>query len=693
MMNKRAVLIVLFTIICISLISSISADDRVDKAYECLESKLGNNCASTQNTEQSAFSLIASSYNSSKQISCLNNLNSKKKVNGDYSCFGITNSASCDLKSTALAVLALDYIGQNTDSLTSWILEQKARPTGLNWFLEIDSNEATTCDVEINNQISSFTIGEDKKISGTSNCLIPSLNNYFLQVNPDCYDYLIQISCDKNFITTLLYQKSGESTFYISSTTHSAQAYDVTQEEITSFCLGINGCDYQGSLWASLALDKTGEDIADLIPYLKSESSNNQKYLPSSFLYMITNENDYLSKLNNRQIRETFNRGYWNTNSGNGLYYDTALALLGLQSISSDSKTNAQNYLFKKQDDNGCWNNNIRDTSFILYSSWPRNAIEIEDCIPNCEDKECGDDGCGGSCGTCSSGYYCSNGNCINDSSECEDECDNEGDKVCSGKYLKTCGNFNEDSCLELSNLTSNLTKYCSGKCENGACVNISGGEGTMDYCEDSGFYCTMMGDCSPSDTLDDYYCPYLSDVCCETQITEKTCSEKGGQVCPSDKECSTSLVSSSDTNNCCLGYCEEPRQESECELNNGKCTYACSDDEEEKPYDCDFASDVCCAEKTQRGNWLLIILLIILIILVVLAIIFRNQLKIWLFKIKNKFKSGKGPSPIRRPPMPPGPPGYRGIPQRPRPMPRHPPKGDDNLFDDTMKKLRDMTK
>jgi len=89
------------------------------------------------------------------------------------------------------------------------------------------------------------------------------------------------------------------------------------------------------------------------------------------------------------------------------------------------------------------------------------------------------------------------------------------------------------------------------------------------------------------------------------------------------------------------------------------------------------------------------------LIILTVLAIIFRNQLKIWLFKAKNKFKSGKGPGPTKRPPMPP--PGFNQTPLRPRqiiprgtrPIRRRPaPKvSKDNVFDETMKKLKDMTK
>lgn len=53
-------------------------------------------------------------------------------------------------------------------------------------------------------------------------------------------------------------------------------------------------------------------------------------------------------------------------------------------------------------------------------------------CSPECEDKECGDNGCGGSCGTCLEGWQCSDDLCC--SPDCEDkEC---GDNGCNG----SCG-------------------------------------------------------------------------------------------------------------------------------------------------------------------------------------------------------------------------------------------------------------
>jgi hypothetical protein len=35
------------------------------------------------------------------------------------------------------------------------------------------------------------------------------------------------------------------------------------------------------------------------------------------------------------------------------------------------------------------------------------------DCLPDCDDKECGEDGCSGFCGTCGEGMGCSNYTCV----------------------------------------------------------------------------------------------------------------------------------------------------------------------------------------------------------------------------------------------------------------------------------------
>lgn len=43
-------------------------------------------------------------------------------------------------------------------------------------------------------------------------------------------------------------------------------------------------------------------------------------------------------------------------------------------------------------------------------------------CRPKCDAKQCGDDGCGGSCGTCPQGQSCTSGKCVDAAGAC-DEC------------------------------------------------------------------------------------------------------------------------------------------------------------------------------------------------------------------------------------------------------------------------------
>tara|TARA_Y100000034_G_C6903813_1_gene418810 strand:- start:1600 stop:3438 length:1839 start_codon:yes stop_codon:yes gene_type:complete len=567
----------------------------VDKAYECLENKLGSDCDNAATTEQAALSLLAIAYDTSLQSDCKSSLNSFK----DGNCFSANANSNCDIKSTAQAILALENINSDVDDYVDWILDQRKLTTNLDWFLEIDANEETTCDV--NGQ--DFTINENKKISGSSGCLDPAESNYYLKIEntESCLNNNYTTSCDKGFITTLLYKI--DSTFYVSSLTNEASASGETNEKVNSYCFGLGGCNFEASLWAALALAKTGEDISAYIPYLTSEydEAENRKYFPSAFLYMLTNEDDYYIEVTEKQKQGK----YWEENTNK--YYDTALALLSLQDLFLEEVDNAKDELLSTQSNEGCWGN-TQDTSFLLYAGWPKSP--------------------------------------------------------------KTGGGDDRASCTSF------------------------------------GKYCVSSGECSSVNILDNYYCSGI-DVCCETQPVEETCSQKGGVICPVDQECTIADVYASDTSYCCQGSCILSLTENECKGYNPDymCKVSCSDDEDEKFYNCDFTGDVCCAPKEKSGgSWLLIILLIILIILVVLAIIFRNQLKVWWFRFKSKLKFGKHKPTGGRPP---GPPSqipqlrprqiiprqpYRRPPARRPPMRRSAPKKD-SVFEDTMKKLRDMSK
>jgi hypothetical protein len=135
--------------------------------------------------------------------------------------------------------------------------------------------------------------------------------------------------------------------------------------------------------------------------------------------------------------------------------------------------------------------------------SWENTA-----CTPNCANKKCGGDGCGGSCGTCNQGYTCqTNGTCIknvscesHDSSSCYNgevywynSCDEREEIRYNCNSTQTC--LNGQCVQNVQNCTSHASSNCSGgdvywwnscgtreeiryncnstqTCSNGACVN-----------------------------------------------------------------------------------------------------------------------------------------------------------------------------------------------------------------------------
>ena len=72
----------------------------------------------------------------------------------------------------------------------------------------------------------------------------------------------------------------------------------------------------------------------------------------------------------------------------------------------------------------------------------PGNVVEIMDdvCTPACDGKECGDDGCAGTCGTCGDDSVCVEGQCECEFETCNSGCCPEG-KVCwfGGCCLPSC--------------------------------------------------------------------------------------------------------------------------------------------------------------------------------------------------------------------------------------------------------------
>jgi endonuclease/exonuclease/phosphatase family metal-dependent hydrolase len=121
-----------------------------------------------------------------------------------------------------------------------------------------------------------------------------------------------------------------------------------------------------------------------------------------------------------------------------------------------------------------------------------------ESCVPNCLGKQCGSDGCGGSCGSCSGENVCTKGNCV-----CQANCTNkecgESDG-CSGKCTAcesgyTC-NTNTWKCESGACQKICTSKQCGDDGCGGSCGSCTEGEGCVDnQCQEIEYDIDINGD------------------------------------------------------------------------------------------------------------------------------------------------------------------------------------------------------
>jgi len=110
---------------------------------------------------------------------------------------------------------------------------------------------------------------------------------------------------------------------------------------------------------------------------------------------------------------------------------------------------------------------------------WDGRLNRCGECIPNCEGRECGNNGCGGSCGTCDPGETCENGQCEACTPDCTGlEC---GDDGCGG----SCGTCPQgEDCID--GICVGCTPDCTGlECGDdgcgGSCGTCPQGESCVD--------------------------------------------------------------------------------------------------------------------------------------------------------------------------------------------------------------------
>ena len=493
-MKKVMGFILLITVLFSISFIHASEEDDVEKAYQCLQNRITAKGCSAMTVEEKAFSLLALQ----DFGTCKNELKSNQ---------GTT------IKQKSLSLLALKAVGENTTSIENYLLSQKIIPSGISWYLQVETKGAASCEAFYDNSMKTFSIAANKKLSGNAGgCLSagPNIKNgYWFLIAPSCHGKTFEISCDSDgrFLTNLLYQEDGSTTIFVSEDTHTAPSGGVTLEKIDSYCFrqgstsgSTSTCDYEGSLWATLALDYVGKDVSSFIPYLMTKAESNVQLLPESFLYYLTEFPEYQSIIFDERQGKFSNNRYWSVSGDKA--YDTALALLPFRGQSLQQKTDAKESLLKLRDNNGCWSENaagtIKNTAFVLYSIWPELVPQAPECTNNAT--------CVDSLGA---GAYCnSNGECVEGNQQ---QCTNNATCVTS---------------------LNNPDAYCS----NGVCYEPedTGCESTAQCVSEhgAGWVCSSGHEC----ILEEDECtPATEDVDCgpEQRCTNGACEDRPDVVVP----------------------------------------------------------------------------------------------------------------------------------------------------------------
>jgi hypothetical protein len=134
------------------------------------------------------------------------------------------------------------------------------------------------------------------------------------------------------------------------------------------------------------------------------------------------------------------------------------------------------------------------DAQGNLGQGWYDCMEASQTCTPQCAGKACGDNGCGGTCGTCPSGQTCESGQC-----KAQGGCGSvTEDGLCEGKVLKYCsaGTLKTVDCGASGKVCDcDLWGYCD--CETGTCTPQCAGKTCGDDgCGGSCGACTPVQEC-----------------------------------------------------------------------------------------------------------------------------------------------------------------------------------------------------
>ena len=169
----------------------------------------------------------------------------------------------------------------------------------------------------------------------------------------------------------------------------------------------------------------------------------------------------------------------------------------------------------------------------------PHVCVDGQCCLPDCDAKECGDDGCGGTCGTCPDGKSCDTGQCTvvcgdgqcgdgEDLCNCPEDCASGCAGCCSGVECQAgtapakCG-VEGAACQDCTaDDKSCVDQQCQCQCDDGMCCAAEDCANCPGDCGD----CCGNDLCDNGETCDT--CPQDCGVCCGNDV----CDEEVGENC-----------------------------------------------------------------------------------------------------------------------------------------------------------------
>ena len=255
------------------------------------------------------------------------------------------------------------------------------------------------------------------------------------------------------------------------------------------------------------------------------------------------------------------------------------------------------------QKDAYCCQTNWDDTCVEDVES--ENCGSCGGCVPDCTEKECGGDGCGGSCGQCPANQSCTGGGKCKDSGGCQPECAGKecGDDGCGG----TCGQCAPgEACHNGKCKQNQCTPQCQGKqcgpdgcggqcgqcpagqfcmgshCKKECKPDCTGKQCGSDGCGGSCGTCPAGTSCNPGGHCASSCTPHCGGKQCGPDGCGGSCG-----TCPAAKTCSNGHCSSTCQPDCagkkcgpdgCGGECGQCPAGATCN-NQGHCLIGCTPD------------------------------------------------------------------------------------------------------------------